>query len=110
MGKAAMPAQIQLLCMVGCGMPGTGCGGGHCPLTAPACGQGNACSASAAASLCVAYGSAVQPGKVAMWSHQKGVKLSRATEPVCLAFLLGYGISVGRTAWALFVSLISFHC
>lgn len=55
LGRAAMPAQMWLLCMVGCGTPVTGCGGGQSPLTAPACGAGNACSASAAASPCVSY-------------------------------------------------------
>lgn len=52
---ATMPVQMQLLCMVECGTPVIGCAGEQCPLTAPACGQGKACSASAAASLCVSY-------------------------------------------------------
>lgn len=105
LGRAAMPVQMQLLCMVECGAPVTGCAGGQCPLNAPACGQGKACSASAAASLCVPY-----------WQHCTAWASCNVVPSEGRQIISCYRASVGRTAfvfwavWVLYVSFISFHC
>lgn len=102
--------------MVGCDTAVTGCRGGQCPSLPLLVAEGRPALHLLQHPSVYPTGSTTQPGKVATWSHQKGVKLSCATEPVWLVFLLGYGISVGMAAfvlwavWVLFVSVINFHC